>query len=153
MVPESRWALSVNLGFLNLDRVPAARTVEDEDLVHAGCSIRGATMRTEDLSANSWRRENPARRPFPDAGIKGARVCRGRVEMGDRFLEPRQDFGHRVDGLFRQIAVDLVSQAQLNAAIPEPADFDVNLAVVDFLLRPNPSLTILRPPRLSNLLA
>jgi hypothetical protein len=39
--------------------------------------------------------------------------------MGDRFLQPRQNLGYTTDALFRQVAVHLVAQLHVNAAVSQ----------------------------------
>jgi hypothetical protein len=46
-------------------------------------------------------------------------------------LQPGQDSRGVAERFFRQEAVDFVAQADLDAAVPQPADADVDFAVGD----------------------
>ena len=53
--------------------------------------------------------------------------------MRDGFLEPRTDLGDGAHRFFGQISVHLVTQPQIDTAIPQPANPDINFAVVNLL--------------------
>jgi hypothetical protein len=51
----------------------------------------------------------------------------------DGYLEPGDNVGHRLDVLFRQVAFQGIAEPQIDTAIPQPTDLDIDLAVVDLL--------------------
>src|SRR6266568_5396185 len=53
--------------------------------------------------------------------------------MRNRLLEPGKDFAHGPNILFCQIAVHVVAQTHVDSAVPQPANPDVDFAVIDFL--------------------
>ena len=53
--------------------------------------------------------------------------------MRNGLLQPGQDSRGVAERFFRQEAVDFVAQAHLDAAVPQPADAEVDFAVVDLL--------------------
>jgi hypothetical protein len=53
--------------------------------------------------------------------------------MRDGFLKPRDDIGGGSQALFRQVAAHFVAKPHLNAAVPKPADLDINFTLVNLL--------------------
>src|SRR5580698_4901025 len=104
---------------------------ECEQLVNAGRRRMGrATMRADHLGADHRWLEESLLGALPEFR---ARVRRSRVDMPNRLLQPGNNIGTRPNGLFREVAVHVVPKADLDAAVPGPANSYVVFAVVDLL--------------------
>jgi hypothetical protein len=90
-------------------------------------------MRTDNPCACCGWEEQTGSGALPHIGIERGGVCRFGIKMCNRLLQPRSDFGGGPDSFLCGKAGHLVAQPDLDAAIPKPADPDVDLAVVDFL--------------------
>ena len=64
-------------------------------------------------------------------GIQSAGAGGVRGEVRDGLLQPGPDSRGAGERFFRHEADDFVTQAHVDAAVPEPADTHVDLAVVD----------------------
>jgi DNA-binding PadR family transcriptional regulator len=104
---------------------------EGEQLGHSGrrC-MRGAAVRTPNLRADLGRQEEADSGAFNDVGRPRFRVGRTRIEVRDRLLKPGHDLRCGWDALLREIPVDVVSHPDVDSSVPQPADPDVDFAIV-----------------------
>src|SRR5579884_2646083 len=89
-------------------------------------------MRTSRAAAD-LHYEDALRGALSDLRAERFSVIRFRVKMRDRFLQPREDFVNRFDIRLGLETVHSVSEANVDAAVPKPADFDVDFAVINLL--------------------
>ena len=90
-----------------------------------------SAMRANHLRADfRWAKE-----PFPSAlphvGSKRFCVSRIRIKVRDGLLKPRNRLVYRLHVLGRLVAVHLVAERHVDAAVPQPANPDIDFAIVD----------------------
>jgi hypothetical protein len=77
-------------------------------------------MRTDNPCAGFRREEQAGRGALPHVLIERGGVCGFGIEMSNRLLQPRSDFGRGRDGFPREKAVHLIAQPNFDTAIPKP---------------------------------
>jgi hypothetical protein len=90
-----------------------------------------AAMRADHLGADLRRLEESLLGALPEFRAERARVGRSRIEMSNRLLQLGNNLGNRPNGLFGQVTVHIIPKADLDTAVPEPANSYVEFAVVE----------------------